>query len=243
MGNVDPRDGFDVWVIDPANGTVEQVEFDTVPPERQSLPSEVPAATQPCAPVVPVPPAAPAPRRIVDHTAPEEKKKRQPRKPGMSSKAGKESAATKTVKNPGTEKKRRPQTTASGKRRANPRKRVRAKARVLVGVGVAEAAAATPPSKPTTRTPRPIRKRITPSKSKAPASVSAATPAAPAPVLLPAPRQPVLVASANDLVKPAPANPADVLMVLELVCGGPARATGEPPRRGSIDIRYVDVHE
>ena len=251
MRSENPRDGFDVWVIDPASGTVEQVDVDPAPAPRGARRTEQESAAQPA--LLPAPVALPEPVAPAVGEQPTPAKKRKSRRPGTPSKPKKQPAAkgTEKEKNPGTEKKRRPTTTAkprvpasaSGKKRANPRKRARAKDPVLAGVA-ASALSAAAAKKPTTRKPRPIRKTITPpNPSAAPAPASAHVPAVPAEQPAPTPHRPLLVASAADLSKPAPIREADVLMVMELVCGGPTPSVEEPPRHGSIDVRFVDIHE
>jgi hypothetical protein len=217
MHNVDPRDGFEIWVIDPANGTAEQVELKTAPQ----------AAQTPVTVKVEKPPA----------------KNRQPRLPGTSAKMKKQPAPKTEIASPGTAvKKPRASKTAENKKRkpAQPRTRTRAKKPQLVATASVEAtstAVATEP-KPTTRKPRPIRKKATPPKP----AVAAPVPLEPS--TAPAPREPVLVASAADLVNPSRIHESDALMVLELVCGAPAQPSNQPlPRQGSFEIRLVDIHQ
>jgi hypothetical protein len=220
MGIENVRDGFDVWVIDPANASIEQVELEPVPPTG-GKPSSARARS------------APAPRRKVTKEGKTTKRhlsKQLPAKP----RAAKKRLAPKTAK-------RVVKKAAGTKKRASPRRGVSTKQKTKT-TAARELVPSSATATATAGTAAPIKRRPKPPKLLAPAPTSASA-AAPAPAVAPqsdvgaGPLEPPVVA-AVERFKASPGSAAESMMVLELC---PPRRP--PPRQGTIDIRFVDVHE
>lgn len=193
MGMENVRDAFDVWVIDPANGTVEQVDLEPATPAATIKPARK-VASQP----------KPVKRRLAKTGQSKPRAAKKPRAPKTAKRIVKRAAGTKKL--------------ASIQRSVRPKKK-------RVSATVPALVATTPTSAP--RKPR--AKRVKPSAPTLP-------PALPAPG--PAPLEPSVAAAVTGLAAAGPIDASESMMVLEL------RPTDRPtPRPGTIDIRFVDVHE
>ena len=220
MSTENVRDGFDVWVIDPANASIEQVELEPAPPTGGKPSSARPRS-------------APAPRRKVTKEAKTTQRhlaKQPPAKPL----AAKKRLAPKTAK-------RVVKKAAGTKKRASPRRGVGAKEKTKT-TAAREPVPSSATATATAGTAAMIKRKPKALKVLAPAPTSAS---AVAPVSAPAPQSHVgagplesPVVAAMERFSASPGSAAESMMVLELC---PPRRP--PPRQGTIDIRFVDVHE